>query len=44
MVGTPIFMAPEVLNGIPYKRSADIWSLGIVLVHLAVLENPFRTL
>ena len=27
-LGTPLIMAPEVLNGGPFDQSADVWSLG----------------
>eukprot|EP00758_Cryptobia_borreli_P019965 Tbor_TRINITY_DN931_c0_g1::TRINITY_DN931_c0_g1_i1::g.21194::m.21194 len=36
MVGTPLFMAPEVMNdaGPGYGRPADIWSVGCLLLEL----------
>lgn len=29
--GTPLFISPEILNGQPYDRAVDFWSLGIIL-------------
>jgi serine/threonine protein kinase len=42
MVGTPLFMAPEVLEGESYSMGADVWSLGIVALHIANGEIPRR--
>lgn len=42
MVGTPLFMAPEVLEGEAYTAVADIWGLGIVALHVANGEIPRR--
>lgn len=41
LVGTPIYMGPEVYMEVPYSYSCDIWSLGIILYELCFLENPF---
>lgn len=34
LVGTPVFVAPEMYEGKPYGVEVDIWSLGIVLYAL----------
>jgi len=41
MVGTTLFMAPERLRAQQYGRSSDIWSLGLVLRHVATGEAPW---
>uniref|UniRef100_A0AAV1T8I6 non-specific serine/threonine protein kinase n=1 Tax=Peronospora matthiolae TaxID=2874970 RepID=A0AAV1T8I6_9STRA len=41
--GTPLYMAPELLQEKPYNYTVDLWSLGVILYELAVGKPPFYT-
>jgi TolB-like protein/Tfp pilus assembly protein PilF len=42
LAGTPLYMAPEVLNGGSASVTSDVYSLGVVLYHLVTGSYPVR--
>lgn len=39
--GTPLYMAPEIVNREKYNHKVDIWSMGALLFHLLTGHHPF---
>ncbi|EQB61432.1 camk family protein kinase [Vairimorpha apis BRL 01] len=41
IVGTPFYMAPEMVSRKKYNNLIDVWGLGITLYELCTLRKPF---
>ncbi|XP_043683692.1 serine/threonine-protein kinase 36 isoform X4 [Vespula pensylvanica] len=41
--GTPLYMAPELIQERPYDHNVDLWSLGCIVYELVVGSPPFQT-
>ena len=42
IIGTPIYMSPELLERKPYNAKTDIWALGCSLYELATFSTPYQ--
>ncbi|XP_053625231.1 serine/threonine-protein kinase fused isoform X1 [Plodia interpunctella] len=42
--GTPLYMAPELIEEKPYDHQADLWSLGCIVYELMAGQPPFCTM
>uniref|UniRef100_A0A7S0Y8D0 Protein kinase domain-containing protein n=1 Tax=Pseudo-nitzschia delicatissima TaxID=44447 RepID=A0A7S0Y8D0_9STRA len=40
-VGTPNYVAPEMITNAGHNRGVDIWALGVVVYEMVTGENPF---
>ncbi|RHY28603.1 hypothetical protein DYB32_005843 [Aphanomyces invadans] len=41
VVGSPLYMAPELLDYKSYDAKADLWSVGIILFEMVTKSHPF---
>ncbi|XP_067861427.1 serine/threonine-protein kinase 33-like [Heptranchias perlo] len=39
--GTPLYMAPEIINNYDYSQQCDLWSIGIIMYTLLCGQAPF---
>ena len=43
IVGTPLYLSPEIFQSQPYDAKTDVWSLGVLLYLMAALEEPWKS-
>jgi serine/threonine protein kinase len=36
-IGTPLYLAPELVNQMPYDRMIDVWAMGCIIYSLCCL-------
>ena len=41
-IGSPYYISPEIYENKPYNKKTDIWSLGIILYEMCMLNKPFK--
>lgn len=41
-VGSPAYMAPEVLKGLEYTGKADVWSFGVMIYECLFNRMPWK--
>jgi serine/threonine protein kinase len=42
LVGSPVYMAPELLKGENYTDKVDVWSLGVLLYEMVYRKCPYE--
>jgi len=40
--GSPLYMAPEIMNNNPYNNQTDLWSIGMILYEMLYGAHPFE--
>ena len=43
VLGSPLYMAPELVNRQPYTEKVDVWSLGVIVYQLLSGRTPFES-
>lgn len=42
-IGTPLFIAPEIIQGRGYDKNVDLWSIGVCLYRFLTGKYPFTS-
>jgi serine/threonine protein kinase len=42
MCGSPLYMAPEIMENTPYTTKADLWSVGIIMYEILFAKYPIK--
>lgn len=42
MCGSPLYMAPEILNYQEYNSKTDLWSVGIIMYEMLIGSTPYK--
>lgn len=40
--GSPLYMSPEIINGLQYNNQTDLWSLGMILYEMLYGFHPYN--
>jgi serine/threonine protein kinase len=43
VLGSPLYMAPELVSNKPYNEKVDVWSLGVITYQLLSGKTPFES-
>ena len=43
IVGSPYYLAPEIIQAKPYDYSAEVWAIGVLTYYLCTLSPPFQS-
>jgi serine/threonine protein kinase len=41
-VGTPLYLAPELVKQKPYDYKIDVWAMGCILYQMCAMKSPFH--
>jgi serine/threonine-protein kinase ULK/ATG1 len=41
IVGTPLYMSPQLLNGTKYTSKSDLWSIGLIYYEMLHGQTPW---